>query len=168
MKDTADQNISFRCIEWLNVLVSVWWVYLFTLPGSLFKTNPAFNGLAHHAPEWQWSVTILFAIALQAAALLRPLPLLRLFACTAQSGIWAGVATCFALSAPIICYTPVNTAVGVYAAIAFQNIVMAQKIGYPAIVSIRGLLARLSQKPLSTNHGKGIFSILWTALRGRF
>lgn len=122
-------------VSWLNMLTGMWWVYLFTLPGSLFKTNPAFNGLADHAPEWTWSLSIFVAVALSALSFLRPCSVMCLLALLVQSGIWAGVATCLGLSAPVINHTPVNTGCGVYGAMSLLNFLLACTHGEAAIDS---------------------------------
>ena len=127
--------------EWFNIATGAWWVYLFMLPGSLFLTNPAFNSLANHAPEWAWSLSLLGAACLSLMALLRPRPVLCLLALVVQSGIWAGIATCFALSAPVIYHTPVNTGVGVYGAMSAVNFLLACTHGEAAIASLYRLRA---------------------------
>lgn len=137
-KDSPSPVLSpTQVFEWFNIATGAWWVYLFTLPGSLFLTTPAFNSLANHAPEWQWALAIFGAVCLSLLSLLRPHPLLCVLSLTVQAGNWAGVATFLALSAPVIQHMPVNTGVGVYAAMAVFNLLLCCECGENAVSSLR-------------------------------
>ena len=135
-------------LEWVHCLGAWWWAYLFALPGSLFATNPSFGGLAHHAPEWQWGLTLAGVALCVTVGLVAPYPILRMIGLSAAAGVWAGISACFASSAPVVWHTPMNSGVGIYGALSAVTVFRLYGMSMLAVLDVQ-TIARALRRSLT-------------------
>ena len=98
---------------------AAWWAFLLLMPYHLFRTNEAFRGLAHVAPEWVWGVILLPLAGLHTLCLVCERPALHVLTLSFGVFVWGFVA---AFLAQVSTHMPffglpwiaVNTGVAVY------------------------------------------------------
>lgn len=113
----------FRVIEVAIIVALLWWAFILFVPTSTFASAEVYNAMANVAREEVWGVFFLVVALLNLYSMIMDKFALNVISLVISSGIWAYIATTFAIS------DIASTGTGVYYILACLNTFVVYKVG---------------------------------------
>ena len=113
----------FRVIEVAIIAALLWWAFILIVPVNTFASSDVYNTMANVAREEVWGIFFLAVALLNLYSMIMDKFALNVIALVISSGIWAYIATAFAIS------DIATTGTGVYYILACLNTFVVYKVG---------------------------------------
>ena len=113
----------FRVVEVAVIIALLWWSFILLVPTETFASAEAYEAMANVASEEVWGFFFLFVALLNLYSMIMDKFALNVIALVISSGLWAYVATSFAIS------DIATTGTGIYYILACLNTFVVYKVG---------------------------------------
>ena len=113
----------FRVIEVAIIAALLWWAFILIVPMNTFSSAEVYSTMANVAREEVWGAFFLAVALVNLYSMIMDKFALNVIALVVSSGIWAYIATAFAIS------DIATTGTGVYYILACLNTFVVYKVG---------------------------------------